>query len=128
MPDKVSVIIPCRNEGQTIRLVLAAFSAQTYPQDLMEIIIVDGLSEDNTRSEIMAFSQEHPELTIRIVDNPKRIIPAAVNAGILASSGDILGAWMPTPSPSPIMLNAVWLPLLKVGRTMSAGCGTSNPW
>jgi glycosyltransferase involved in cell wall biosynthesis len=38
----------------------------------------------------MAFSQEHPELTIRIVDNPKRIIPAAVNAGILASSGDIL--------------------------------------
>jgi glycosyltransferase involved in cell wall biosynthesis len=90
MPDKVSVIIPCRNEGQTIRLVLAAFNAQTYPHDLMEIIIVDGFSEDNTRSEIMAFSQEHPELTIRIVDNPKRIIPAAVNAGILASSGDIL--------------------------------------
>ena len=38
----------------------------------------------------MAFSQEHPELTIRVVDNPKRIIPAAVNTGILASSGDIL--------------------------------------
>jgi succinoglycan biosynthesis protein ExoA len=90
MPDKVSVIIPCRNEGQTIRMVLAAINAQTYPHDLMEIIIVDGLSEDNTRSEIMAFRQEHPDLTIRIVDNPKRIIPAAVNAGILASSGNIL--------------------------------------
>jgi len=90
MPDKVSVIIPCRNEGQTIRMVLAALNAQSYPHELMEIIIVDGMSEDNTRQEIMAFSHENPEVPIRVVDNPKRIIPAAVNAGILASSGDIL--------------------------------------
>jgi glycosyltransferase involved in cell wall biosynthesis len=69
---------------------LAALNAQTYNHDLMEIIIADGMSEDNTRNEILAFSRENPGIPIRIVDNPKRIIPAAVNAGILACGGDIL--------------------------------------
>ncbi len=90
MPEKVSVIIPCRNEAQTIRLVLSALINQSYPPLLMEIIVADGLSEDNTRKSIAAFSMEHPDVPIRVVDNPKRIIPAAINAGIQASSGSII--------------------------------------
>lgn len=90
MPDKVSVIIPCRNEGKTIRMVLNALFMQTYPHDLMEIIIIDGLSEDDTRQEILSFAEEHAAIPIHIVDNTKRIIPAAVNAGIRAARGEII--------------------------------------
>ena len=90
MPEKVSVIIPCRNEGQTIRLVLAALINQDYPHSLTEVVIADGMSEDNTRQEIATFSMEHPEIPIKVVDNPQRIIPTAVNAGIQASDGDII--------------------------------------
>lgn len=89
MPEKVSVIIPCRNESQTIRLVLSALSNQSYAHSAIEIIIADGLSEDTTRQEIAAFSTENPGIPIRVVDNPKRTIPAAINKGIQAATGDI---------------------------------------
>ena len=36
---KVSVIIPCFNEGETIRPLLTALSGQTYPLADMEVVI-----------------------------------------------------------------------------------------
>ena len=46
MPPKVSVIVPCYNEQSTIRLLLEALCAQTYPRSDMEVIIADGMSQD----------------------------------------------------------------------------------
>ncbi|MFT6372506.1 MAG: glycosyltransferase involved in cell wall biosynthesis [Gammaproteobacteria bacterium] len=56
----------------------------------MEVIIVDGMSTDDTRQKIQSFSKTHPNLTIRIIDNEKRFIPHALNKGLKASSGDFL--------------------------------------
>ena len=50
-PVKVSVIIPCYNEEATIEELLSALLAQTYPIDLMEVIIADGMSTDRTRED-----------------------------------------------------------------------------
>jgi succinoglycan biosynthesis protein ExoA len=86
----VSVIVPCFNEGRTIRLLLEALYTQTYPRIDMEIIIADGMSVDNTREEIGSFSQQHPDLVIKIVDNPQRAIPYGLNRAIAASSGDYI--------------------------------------
>ncbi len=83
----VSVVIPCYNEEKTIRLVLEALSSQNYPLEAMEVIVVDGLSTDHTRAEIAGFQALHPELCIRVIDNPRKIIPAAVNLGIRAAEG-----------------------------------------
>jgi len=52
MPSSVSVIIPCRNEEKTIHLVLDAIYAQTYPRELLQVVIADGFSEDHTREKI----------------------------------------------------------------------------
>jgi succinoglycan biosynthesis protein ExoA len=90
MVPKVSVIIPCYNEAATIRLVLAALAGQTYPLADMEVVIADGMSSDGTRVEIEAFHKEHPDLNIRIVDNPDRHIPCALNRGIAAARGEII--------------------------------------
>jgi glycosyltransferase involved in cell wall biosynthesis len=49
MPIKVSVIVPCRNEERTIRLLLEAIMLQSFPREALEIIIADGMSEDGTR-------------------------------------------------------------------------------
>jgi len=86
----VSIIVPCYNEQSTIRLLLEAVYAQTYPRDEIEVVIADGCSTDRTREEIMAYSASHPALHCRIVDNPRRIIPAALNLAIAAASGEYI--------------------------------------
>lgn len=87
---KVSIIIPCYNEQSTIRLLLDALHAQTYPLADMEAVIADGLSTDNTRDEIAAFQEQHPDLNVRIVDNTVRSIPSGLNRAIEDSRGDII--------------------------------------
>lgn len=87
---RVSLIIPCFNEEKTIDLLLESINGQTYPHSDMEIIIADGMSTDRTREIIQAFQDTHPKNNIRIVDNPKRVIPAGLNAAIRASRGDLI--------------------------------------
>lgn len=86
----VSLIIPCYNEEKTIRLLLEALLAQTYPLAQLEVVIADGLSTDDTRAEIARFQDAHPELVLRVVDNTARIIPAALNVAIKAAQGEII--------------------------------------
>lgn len=90
MNPLVSVIIPCRNEERTIHLVLEALFQQSFPLQDMEVVIADGLSTDGTRRSIHAFSETHPELIIRLVDNPKQIIPTGLNTAIKASKGELI--------------------------------------
>ena len=51
--SKVCIIIPERNEKSSIRGCLEAVLAQDYPQNLVSILVVDGVSTDGTR-EILA--------------------------------------------------------------------------
>ena len=64
----VSIIVPCYNEQKTIGLLLDALLHQTYPHELMEIVIADGMSTDKTRDEIHHFASAHAELKIEIVE------------------------------------------------------------
>ncbi|GAB4534450.1 MAG: hypothetical protein Fur0018_24290 [Anaerolineales bacterium] len=86
----VSLIIPCYNEARTISLLLNALHAQTYPLECMEIIIADGMSTDSTREVIANFQRQHPNIHLRVVDNPRRHIPAALNCALQAASGEII--------------------------------------
>lgn len=86
----VSVIVPCYNEESTIRRLLDAVQAQTYPMESMEVVIADGMSTDGTRTEIAQYSREHPELRVLIVDNPERIIPAALNRALQRANGEVI--------------------------------------
>ncbi|NOY98916.1 MAG: glycosyltransferase family 2 protein [Chloroflexi bacterium] len=86
----VSIIVPCYNERTTIRLLLDAVYAQSYPRADLEVIIADGLSGDGTRDEIAAFQREHPDLSLQVIDNPARIIPAGLNRAIETARGEII--------------------------------------
>jgi GT2 family glycosyltransferase len=54
------------------------------------VVIADGMSTDKTRDAIEVFADNHKELNIRVVDNPKRHIPAALNTAINASTGQYI--------------------------------------
>lgn len=87
---RVSVIIPCYNEQSTINLLLEALYAQSFPRQELEIIIADGMSTDHTRQRIAEFQGAHPDLIVRIVDNPKRNIPSGLNRAIEAAQGEYI--------------------------------------
>ncbi|MBE0411366.1 MAG: glycosyltransferase family 2 protein, partial [Anaerolineales bacterium] len=97
----VSIIVPCYNEQATIRLLLKAIDSQTYPRQNLEVIIADGGSTDQTLEEISVFQSEHPDLKVKVVDNPERIIPAGLNRAIKAAEGELIvrldGHSMPEP-------------------------------
>lgn len=85
---RVSVVIPCLNEGQTIGWCLDSILASDYSQEQLEIIVADGGSTDGTREIVQAYASRSP--CIRLVDNPRRSIPTGLNAGIRAASGDVI--------------------------------------
>lgn len=86
----VSVIVPCYNEQETICQLLEALYSQNYPLQEMEVVIADGQSTDNTLQEIDLFQRAHPELSLRVVDNPQRIIPVGLNQALAAAEGEII--------------------------------------
>ncbi len=86
----VSVIIPCYNEEKTIYQLLDGLYHQSFFHEQMEIVIADGLSHDATRKEITRFSQDYPQMGIRVVDNEKRTIPAGLNKAIQAATGEYI--------------------------------------
>ncbi|MBL8100890.1 MAG: glycosyltransferase family 2 protein [Anaerolineales bacterium] len=86
----VSIIVPCYNEEATIRHLLDAVLAQTYPRGQMELVISDGMSTDHTRDVIAVFQTEHKDLSVRVVDNSVRTIPSGLNQAIRESRGEII--------------------------------------
>jgi glycosyltransferase involved in cell wall biosynthesis len=54
------------------------------------VVIADGLSTDRTRQAIAAFQDECPDLLVRVIDNPRRTIPAALNQALAAAQGSYI--------------------------------------
>jgi glycosyltransferase involved in cell wall biosynthesis len=85
----VSVIVPCYNEenfiGQALENLAHQYSSEDY-----EIVVVDGMSHDRTRQIVEEFRQSHSDLSVRLLDNPARNIPHALNLGIAAARGEII--------------------------------------
>ena len=90
MPPSISIIVPCYNEEATIGLLLDAVFCQTYPLQLMEVVIADALSQDRTREVIAAFQETHPDLKVHIKENARRTIPTGLNLAAGAACGEIL--------------------------------------
>jgi len=84
----VSVIIPTRNEAEYVRSCLESILRGSYPHDRLEILVVDGVSEDRTREIVSNLSECHA--VIRLLENPARVVPNAMNIGIRAARGQII--------------------------------------
>jgi cellulose synthase/poly-beta-1,6-N-acetylglucosamine synthase-like glycosyltransferase len=85
-----SVIVPCYNEADTIGLLLEAVARQDIGRDRLEVVIADGMSEDRTRQVVQEVAARYKDLRVRIVDNPARSIPAALNRAVDAAHGSVL--------------------------------------
>ena len=85
---KVSVICPVFNEERFIEACILSILSQDYPQDSLEVLFVDGRSTDNTRGIIERYAGEYP--FIRLIDNPQRTVPYALNKGLAEATGEVI--------------------------------------
>jgi poly-beta-1,6-N-acetyl-D-glucosamine synthase len=88
-PDtRITVIIPARNEAESIGLLLRSLADQTYPADRFEIIVVNDHSTDATVSIVQSFpSVKLMNLEGAEVNAQKK---KAIEAGISHASGDLI--------------------------------------
>lgn len=84
----VSIVIPCRNEIDHIEEVLRSIYETDYPKDLIEVLLVDGMSDDGTRELLSEIKDKYNK--IKIIDNPKKKTPFAFNLGVKEAKGDIV--------------------------------------
>ncbi len=84
----VSIIIPCRNEEKFIEKCLDSLALQDYPKEKLEILVVDGASEDKTRDIVKESIKRYP--FVRLLENPKKHTPAGLNIGIKEAKGEIV--------------------------------------
>ncbi|MCW4004995.1 MAG: glycosyltransferase [Candidatus Bathyarchaeota archaeon] len=80
---KVSVIVTCRNNQETIRGCLQALTAQDYPKNYIELIVIDACSTDNTATIAKQYTKHVHCLPINAA--------AAYNQAMNFASHDILG-------------------------------------
>lgn len=84
----VSIIIPCHNEEKFIGKCLDSIIAQDYPKNKIEVLVVDGMSNDQTRDALKDYADKYS--FINTLDNPQRVTPVAMNIGIKKAYGDYI--------------------------------------
>lgn len=92
---RITVVIPARNEAANIGPCIESMLAQIYPSYLLEIIVVDDHSEDNTAA-IVAEYADHNVRCIDLAQHLNESEPtnaykkAAIAAGITLAAGELI--------------------------------------
>lgn len=85
---QISIIIPCRNEEGFISKCLDSIIDTDFPKENLEVLVIDGDSEDKTRKIVKEYIEKNP--FIKLLDNPKKFTPFALNIGIREAKGEII--------------------------------------
>src|SRR5918912_3114917 len=82
-----SVLVPVLNEEAHIREAVDAMRAQEFDGEI-EFLFMDGGSTDSTRAILEELAAADPR--IRVLDNPGRTTPHALNVGLAAARGEFV--------------------------------------
>ena len=88
--NTVTVILPIRNEAAFIRTSLGCVLRQDYPHHLLQVLVADGMSTDNTRDIVTDTASTCPDVAVTVLDNPKKIVPTAFNIALAQATGDMV--------------------------------------
>jgi glycosyltransferase involved in cell wall biosynthesis len=83
----VTVIMPIRNEADFIERAIRSVLNNDYPPDKMEILVVDGMSNDGTREIVEKLCKA--DNRVKLLNNPAKIQAVAMNIGIKTCQGEI---------------------------------------
>jgi succinoglycan biosynthesis protein ExoA len=87
---QVTVMLPVRNEAVHIEACLDRLLQQDYPSERLEILVIDGRSEDGTPDVVRQVQRRYPSADLKLLDNPMKTVPPALNLGIRAARGSVI--------------------------------------
>lgn len=87
---KISVVVAFRNESKNLRNLLTSLCNQTYPEELLEIILVNDHSEDESLSVIKAFLKQNKNCKIVVLEANEKGKKTALHQGINKASGSLI--------------------------------------
>lgn len=82
-----SIVVPSFNQVRFIRHTLDSILDQDYRP--LQVIVVDGASQDGTQQILQEYSARHPE--VKWISEPDEGPADAVNKGLRRANGDIIG-------------------------------------
>ncbi|WP_427340123.1 TIGR03111 family XrtG-associated glycosyltransferase [Caloranaerobacter sp. DY30410] len=82
----ITIIIPVYNSAKTLNMCLKSILNQNYPKHLIEILLIDNGSKDNSYNIFLDFHNKHPNLNIKWYCSSQGK-SKALNKGIFLSSG-----------------------------------------
>lgn len=86
---KVSFVVIALNAESTLDALFDCLKKQTYPHSLIEVILVDGNSQDATKEKMLRFKNtENDFIRVAVLDNPKKTLPCGWNVALDAVEGD----------------------------------------
>ncbi len=83
-----SIIIPMRNEEAYVSKCLDSVLTQIQGRNDLEVLCVDGASDDRTRQIVLEYAER--DSTVKLVDNPKKIVPVGMNKAIAQAKGEVI--------------------------------------
>lgn len=87
---RITYIIVARDAAAHLPGALSDFLAQDYPKGLLQLVLVDGLSEDASPRLARGFKDAHPELDVAVLENPGRLLASGWNVALAAAKGDVI--------------------------------------
>ena len=84
---RVSITIPARNEKDSIVKCLDSIVNCNYNKQLLNVYVVDGMSDDGTTNIIKNYCKSHPY--IYLLENKQKTTPFALNIGLKNDDSDI---------------------------------------
>ena len=86
---KVSFVVIALNAESTLDALFDCLKKQTYPHGRIEVILVDGNSQDATKEKMLRFmNSENSFCRVIVLDNPKKTLPCGWNVALQAAEGD----------------------------------------
>jgi cellulose synthase/poly-beta-1,6-N-acetylglucosamine synthase-like glycosyltransferase len=83
--------VPTYNEANVIEFKLKNLLKLNYPKNLIEIILVDSASKDDTLKKILEFQKKHPEACIKLLKEKKRRGKSnALNFALKYADGEVI--------------------------------------
>ncbi len=87
--QRVSIIVPCRNEHGHIASFAASALAQKLPAGwTLEIVVADGMSDDGTREALAEMAAQDPRVSF--VDNQELIVSTGLNSALAVATGEVI--------------------------------------
>lgn len=87
----VSVLLPVRNESNSLQNTLSCLTTLDYPAKAVEFIVIDDHSDDDTVSVVEAFIKKFPELMITLLRSAESVgKKGALETGVRAAKHEII--------------------------------------